>query len=354
MRIEARSGTPFFSVCIPQHNRTSFLLEALRSLAKQDFRDFEVCISDDRSDDGREEEVISLLKSSGMNFVYQQRESNGRYDANLRSAIGLASGRFCFLLGNDDCFTSDGVLSELYADMQRSAPVSVVIPNFERFETGLAVRRVMRTGIAGSGAGAAVAHFRSLSFVSGIVLETASAQAQTTARWDGSEMYQMYLGCRLLALGGRLLTLDRPVVREGIRIAGESVDSYARKPKLRPCPVIERPIPLARMGALVVDAVDVPPGEGRRRAFGVFWQILVFTYPFWIIEYRRVQSWKYALGICIGMRPRRLLSGITPPVVSHAALLVLYGTVTSAALLTPVVLFDVLKGRLYRFAKSFR
>ena len=44
--------SPYFSVCVPQHNRTSFLLEALRVLAGQQFRDFEVCIADDWSTDG--------------------------------------------------------------------------------------------------------------------------------------------------------------------------------------------------------------------------------------------------------------------------------------------------------------
>ena len=47
---------PTFSICIPQYNRTSFLLEALKTLNEQDFKDFEVCISDDCSTDGRESE----------------------------------------------------------------------------------------------------------------------------------------------------------------------------------------------------------------------------------------------------------------------------------------------------------
>jgi len=38
---------PLFSICIPQHNRTSFLIEACKSLQSQTFTDFEICISDD-------------------------------------------------------------------------------------------------------------------------------------------------------------------------------------------------------------------------------------------------------------------------------------------------------------------
>src|SRR5438552_2765885 len=89
---------PLFSICIPQYNRTSFLIEACKSLDAQTFRDFEVCISDDCSTDGRQPQVIDYLYRSGLSFVYKGRASNGRYDVNLRESIGLSRGRFCMLL----------------------------------------------------------------------------------------------------------------------------------------------------------------------------------------------------------------------------------------------------------------
>ena len=76
-RIEQRTaGEPFFSICIPQYNRTSFLIEACRSFAAQSFRDFEICISDDCSTDGRAGELLDYLRSSGLAFVWEQRERN--------------------------------------------------------------------------------------------------------------------------------------------------------------------------------------------------------------------------------------------------------------------------------------
>src|SRR5207253_6310052 len=88
---------PYFSICIPQYNRTDFLLAALRTIDKQDFRSFEICISDDVSTDGRHEEIIHYLEASGMAFCYVRQASNQRYDANLRAAISFAHGRYCFL-----------------------------------------------------------------------------------------------------------------------------------------------------------------------------------------------------------------------------------------------------------------
>src|SRR6187551_2787372 len=102
-RVEQRSAaSPFFSICVPQYNRTSFLIAACRSIAEQEFRDFELCISDDRSTDGRAGELIEYLRGSGIPFVWELQDRNRRYDGNLRGALALARGEYCFLLGNDD------------------------------------------------------------------------------------------------------------------------------------------------------------------------------------------------------------------------------------------------------------
>lgn len=78
-------NTPFFSICVPQHNRTAFLIEACKCLAAQTYRDFEVCISDDRSTDGREQQLLDYLQNSGLSFIYKQQAKNLRYDGNIRA-----------------------------------------------------------------------------------------------------------------------------------------------------------------------------------------------------------------------------------------------------------------------------
>ena len=61
---EERSQKPYFSICIPQYNRSDFLLEALRSFSVQTFRDFEVCISDGGSTDGGFPSIEEFLNTS--------------------------------------------------------------------------------------------------------------------------------------------------------------------------------------------------------------------------------------------------------------------------------------------------
>jgi len=344
---------PYFSICIPQFNRTSFLIENLRMLARQSFTNWEVCISDDCSTDGREAELLAELETLRVPYVYYRQPRNGRYDVNLRGSIALAGGAYCLLMGNDDCLAGPGILAEFADELKRHPEAGVAMANYEEFDGSKASRRVTQPGIAGSGPGIAVSRFRNFSFVSGVMLRTDRARAHATNKWDGSEMYQMYIGCRILAEGYSLLEISTSAVLRSIVIPGESVDSYAARPRVSQSRIEERRLPLTRMGGLVYDAVR-PEAGPKSAALGtlIFVQIIVFTYPFWIVEYRRVQSWKYAAGICLGMRPRNLLEGVDLPLWRAALLRLIYAGVTAAGLLCPIRVFDFFHRPLYRAAKA--
>ena len=351
-RILAES--PFFSICIPQFNRTSFLIEACKSLAAQTFKDFEVCISDDCSTDGREKEIVDFLDRANIDFFYRKNQKNVRYDANLRSSIELARGRYCFLLGNDDGLASPNVLENVHAAIEYSGPVGVVLTNYKSFSSGRQFHRVRAAGIAGRGPWVAARNYRNLSFVSGVLIQTQGAKKYATNKWDGSEMYQMYIGCHILAEGAALLGIDEITILEGIRLPGGQVDSYARRPVLVPCPIKERKIPLVQMGRLVVDAIApaVSSRERSRLAEMIFLQLLVFPYLFWVFEYRSVQSWNYAAGICLGMRPRNLLQGVEIHLFRRMRLIVVYAVVSAVGLFVPVRWFRVAYPLLYSVAKT--
>jgi glycosyltransferase involved in cell wall biosynthesis len=320
----------------------------------QSHKDYEVCISDDCSTDGRQAELLSFLEAQRFPFVYRIQPRNVRYDGNLRAAIGLARGRYSVLLGNDDALNGPEALASLKGAMDDHGPAGVVVPDFEDFATGGRAWRIRHTRNCGSGPQVAAAHFRNFSFVSGVVVETAQAQAVATERCDGSEMYQTFIGCRLIASGLRLLELGRVLVRKDIRFAEEVVDSYAARPRVWPCPIVERPIPLRLLGRVVADAVSpyVRPTKRQELYEKIILQLLLFTYPFWILEYRRVQSWPYALGVCLGMRPPVLTEGLGLSRTRLLRLKALYGLVTACGLGIPLGLFRSLQGPLYRLAKA--
>jgi hypothetical protein len=173
--------------------------------------------------------------------------------------------------------------------------------------------------------------------VSGVVFSTDLARAAATDRWDGSEMYQMYIGCRLIAAGGRLLEAEDVLVRKDVRIPGESVDSYSTRPResLKRIPI--QSIPLAQTARLVIDAVQPFVSAGRTKVvLSVIVQYFGFLYPFWILEYRRVQSWRFAAGVCRGMRPRITLAGVSLSATERACAVLLYGLATVAGLTMPI------------------
>ncbi len=347
---------PFFSICIPQYNRTSFLIEALSVLDQQTFRDFEVCISDDVSNDDKQNELLGFLESSRLSYAYVKQEKSLRYDANIRASISLAKGRYCLLHGNDDCLKGELALEQLHKDIQEASHPAVIVCNFEDWQTGQVTRRIRHTGLYGSGPEVAVNNYRNVAFVTGVVLETEKAQALETGKWDGSEMYQMYLMARMIAEGGQLLGLDKSLVRKDIQVSGEEVDSYAKKPRLDPCPIEERKPPFVQIGRLVADAIGpgLKTNNKNKMLKKLIGQLYLFTYPFWIIEYRRVQSWRYALGICMGIRPRNVYQGLDIGWAANMQLRLAYLASCAAGLLIPIAFFDWLKPALYRVAKSVR
>jgi len=174
-------------------------------------------------------------------------ERNLRYDGNLRNAIALSLGEYLVLMGNDDGMSDAAVLRAVHDEVLRFCPVEVAITNYRELPSGRIYRRITKTDVLGSGPATAVSNFRNYSFVSGIILKGDLARQAATEVLDGSEMYQMYLGTRIIATGGRLLGIDRVCVDKDLQIAGQTVDSYRALPRLHPCPIVERPLPMVRL-----------------------------------------------------------------------------------------------------------
>jgi hypothetical protein len=186
-----------------------------------------------------------------------------------------------------------------------------------------------------------------------VILATAPAQAAAVERWDQSEMYQMYIGCRLIAEGGNLANIDLVTVRKDVQIAGEIVDSFARKPRLQLRGIPAQSLPLCETARLVIDAIE-PSVTGNRTE--VFLTVLVqyfgFLYPYWLLQYRRVQSWRFAAGLSRGMRPRRSLSGVRLSLTGRLCATAVYGTATLVGLTLPASLLDRIQRPAARVARA--
>ncbi|HRI19296.1 MAG TPA: glycosyltransferase [Panacibacter sp.] len=110
---------PLISICIPAYKRTDFLKRLLDSVTSQTFKDFEVIVSDDSSDNS----VKNLLVNYEHKFTtrYFKNESALGTPANWNFAISKASGEWIKLMHDDDWFTHDRSLA-FFAEAAKTKP----------------------------------------------------------------------------------------------------------------------------------------------------------------------------------------------------------------------------------------
>jgi glycosyltransferase involved in cell wall biosynthesis len=107
---------PTFSVVIPTFGRPAFLAEAVASVLRQSFADFECIVVDDASP-----EPASLADDPRLRLV--RREHNGGPPAARNTGIDAARGRYVAFLDDDDIWTTER-LSDAF-EAHRRAPVAV-------------------------------------------------------------------------------------------------------------------------------------------------------------------------------------------------------------------------------------
>lgn len=91
------------SFCIPTFNRISSLKIAVKSILDNNFDDFEICISDNKSND-ETREYLKQISSPNIKVNYQLK--NEGIDINMLKVMNMAKGDYVFLLGDDDYLTA--------------------------------------------------------------------------------------------------------------------------------------------------------------------------------------------------------------------------------------------------------
>ncbi len=96
------------SIVIPTYNRFSTTLRAVASCFDQAYKDIEVIVCDDRSDDGSFEKLADQYRDEPRVSVIQ---NDGMKGANAARACGVANahGEAVAFLDSDDCLTENGI-----------------------------------------------------------------------------------------------------------------------------------------------------------------------------------------------------------------------------------------------------
>lgn len=89
------------SICIATHNRCEFLESTLRNILQQATDRVEIVVVDGASTDGTEK-LMAALTDTFPNLKYFRLETNGGIDHDFNIAVERASGRYCWLMSDDD------------------------------------------------------------------------------------------------------------------------------------------------------------------------------------------------------------------------------------------------------------
>lgn len=115
---------PFISICIPAYNRADRLKRLLDSIIIQEFKDFEVIITDDSNTNAVEK--LAATYSEKMPVRYQRNSPSLGTPENWNESIRKATGAWIKLMHDDDWFASPRALGA-FAEQARSNPGTFII-----------------------------------------------------------------------------------------------------------------------------------------------------------------------------------------------------------------------------------
>mgnify|MGYP000196420182 FL=1 len=90
---------PDLSVIMPVYNGEAYLCQAIDSILKQTFRNFEFIIIDDASTDGSEK-IIHAYEDSRIKFV-RNTDNQGNYPSRNKG-LKMATGKYICVMDADD------------------------------------------------------------------------------------------------------------------------------------------------------------------------------------------------------------------------------------------------------------
>ena len=107
------------TICLPTYNRANVLSESLEHIVSQitdeNKTKVEILVSDNCSTDNTPEVVKSFIER-GIPIVYNRNSENLGSDGNFLYCINNASGKYIWLLGDDD-YLVEGTLDYLLSFM---------------------------------------------------------------------------------------------------------------------------------------------------------------------------------------------------------------------------------------------
>lgn len=104
------------SVIVPVYNLRHILANTLESLVSQTFRDFEIIVVDDSSQDGSADVANDILKTCGIAYSVIRHQDNLGVSAARNTGLSIARGKYVIFFDGDDLAESN-FISSLYKNI---------------------------------------------------------------------------------------------------------------------------------------------------------------------------------------------------------------------------------------------
>lgn len=125
------------SICIPTHNRSLLLKKNLNLLSKISEKDIEIVVGNDGSTDDTKEVVADFIRqNANIKIKYIESKKRIFFDKNIIEIVKVASGKFCWLLGDDD-LPKMGSIKKIKSVITKYPNLSLVFLNYSRYDNQL-------------------------------------------------------------------------------------------------------------------------------------------------------------------------------------------------------------------------
>lgn len=129
-----QTNSPLVSVRVVTYNQKSFIKECIESVLAQDYKSFEIVVSDDGSTDGTQEVLKEYKNKYPDVFKLALSDTNRGVTKNINSGLRLCEGKYIAGLGGDDLMLP-GKLSKQVEYMELNPDCTICYHNLDVFDS---------------------------------------------------------------------------------------------------------------------------------------------------------------------------------------------------------------------------
>lgn len=220
------------SIAIPTFNGSPYIIDALESVRIQaeDCKDLiEIVISDNASDDGTDKIIQKYQNASSLKILYFKNNKNLGFDKNVDLCFKRSSGKYVWLLGDDDLLKA-GAISTVLKILDDHPTLKVILVNFEQFTRNL-VKLENQTVISQSRycneADSFLKHSNArYNLVSSLIFERSAWNSIDASKGIGTNFIHVYALFKILLIGDSYI-YHIPLIKMRMNSQKASADGHS-------------------------------------------------------------------------------------------------------------------------------